>query len=641
MKLVRVVVFSALILCMLTAGFAAPKTDSDEIKALLDSAPPSSAYPNSGFINLIDEAKGTINPDGSWSTVTRVTAKIFNERGRSIANVHLAYNSAFENLRIIRARTIRKDGTVVEVKPQDIQEISPYSGYALYSSVKAKVMIMPAVEDDCIIDYEWEVSGKQNIMPSSFWTGWFYQSQEPTVLSRYTLEVPADRKFTHVPYNTNIAPRVTRSKDGKTVTYVWEGRDYGEIDPEPYMPPMADICPWFELSSIASWDEVAEWYRKLVTPQMKATPEIKQTVQDLIKDKSSPAEKAKTIFYWVEDKIRYVGLEFGASAYEPHSAKDVFENRYGDCKDQATLLITMLREAGIEAYPVLVPVGYRGSTSKRLPSPGMFDHAIAVAKIDGEYVWLDTTAEVCPYGEIPEGDRGREVLVVKDDGSEFVRIPDFTAEKNCAIQTATIELNPEGGIAAKVEWYSVGSGDLAARATYKYAKPTKIKESLQATVASVAPDAVLTNFDISDPKDKDRPVKVSYEFTANGWANRIGKFLILRPGLYQNVLSNTPFSKPERKYDICFPGTSSNVSTTKLILPEGFTVEEIPESVSMKSDFGLYEKTYDLQGRTLNITERLVRHEARIPASRYQEVKKFFEDVIQAQKAQMVLRKED
>jgi hypothetical protein len=130
-----------------------------------------------------------------------------------------------------------------------------------------------------------------------------------------------------MPYNTRIEPKVTVSNDGKTKTYVWEGRDYGEIEPEPYMPPLSEICPWFELSSIKSWDEIAAWYWKLVGPQMKPTPEIEQTVMDLTKDKSTESEKAKALFYWVEDKIRYVGLEFGAGAYEPHSAKDVFTNR--------------------------------------------------------------------------------------------------------------------------------------------------------------------------------------------------------------------------------------------------------------------------------------------------------------------------
>ena len=635
-----------LALVLIILATAAAYARSDDAKELVRTAPQASQYPNSGFVNLIDEAKQAIKADGSWVTTTRVTAKIFNERGREIANVQLPYNSAFEKIKITRARTINKDGTVINVKSNDIRDISPYSGYAMYSSVKMKVMIMPAIEDDCIIDYEWQVSGKKSIMPPHFWMGWYYQSREPTVLSRFTLEVPrgssfkvpTGSSFKNTSYNTKIVPTQTRSKDGKTATFVWEGKDFGEINPEPYMPPLSEICPWFELSSVNDWNDVAVWYRKLVEPQLKATPEIKQAVQELTKDKTTPMEQAKAIFYWVEDKIRYVGLEFGAGAYEPHSAKDVFDNRYGDCKDQATLLVTMLSAAGIKAYPVLVPVGFKGDTSKRLPSPGMFDHCIAVAEIDGKQVWMDTTAEVCPFGQLPEADRGIEVLVIKPTGGEFMKTPEFAAEDNKSAQMVGIKLNADGGITSSVTWYSTGSEDLSARATYKYAKPTEIKEGFESTVASVCPDAALGSYSVGDPFKRDEPLKVSYDFTATGWANRTKKFLIFRPSLYQSILSQTPFSKSDRKFDLVFLSSSTNESVTEISLPDGFTVEEIPQDVALKSDFATYDRTYALDGSTLKIAEKLVRNEARIPLARYPEAKKFYQEAIQAQKQQVVLR---
>ena len=631
----RILILALVLVLLATAAVYAK---GDDIRELVRTAPQASQYPNAGFVNLIDEAKQVIKSDGSWITTTRVTAKIFNERGRDIANVHLPYNSAFEKIKILRARTIKKDGSVVEVKSDDIREISPYSGYAMYSSVKMRVMIMPAVEDDCIIDYEWQVSGKKSIMPPHFWMGWYYQSQEPTVLSRFTLEVLANSRFRNTSYNTKIVPVQTPSKDGKMVTVVWEGRDFGEINPEPYMPPLSEICPWFELSSVNDWKDVAAWYWKLVEPQLKVTPEIQLAVADLTKDKPTQMDKAKAIYYWVEDKIRYVGLEFGAGAYEPHSAKAVFDNRYGDCKDQATLLVTMLSAAGMKAYPVLVPVGFRGETGKRLPSPGMFNHAIAMAEIDGKQVWMDTTAEVCPFNQLPEADRGLQVLVIKPTGGEFIQTPEYAVDENKTMQAVDIKLDADGGITSSVSWYSTGNEDLGARATYKYAKPTEIKEGFESTVASVCPDATLNNYSVGDPFKRDEPLKISYDFQATGWANRTKKFLIFRPSLYQSVLSQTPFSKSDRKFDMVFASTSTNESETTISLPEGFKVEEIPPDVSLKGDFATYDRTYTLDGNTLKIAEKLVRKEARIPLARYAEAKKFYQEAIQAQKQQVVMR---
>lgn len=624
-----------LIMIFATDAFAGKE---DDAKALIQLASQSSKYPNANYINLIDEAKYSIKSDGSWSMTTRYAAKICNERGRSLANVQLPYNSAFEKIKILSARTISKDGAVVDVKPEEIREVSPYSGFAMYSSVKAKIIIMPAIENGCIIDYEWVVEGKHSIMPTHFWTGWYYQTIEPTSISRFTLEVPAKFSFNHLSYNSKVVPDLTTSKDGKTRTYVWEGRDFDGVDPEPHMPPLSDICPWFEMSSVNSWNDVAAWYWKLVEPRMKSSPEIERVVADLIKGKDTDADKAKAIFYWVEDNIRYVGLEFGAGAYEPHSAGDVFANRYGDCKDQATLLITMLKLAGVKAHPVLVSVAFRSPASKRLPAPGIFDHAIAVAEIDGKYLWMDSTAEICPFGELPEPDRGKEALVVKSTGGEFVKTPEYTEEGNRISQTSAIKLNVDGGITASVDWTSTGASDLSARATYKYAKPNQVKEGIETTAAAVCPDAKLLDYSVEGADNHDNTVKIRYNFEANGWASKTGKFLIFRPSLYQGTMSQTPFSKPERKFDIVFPTTSSDLCETEITLPEGSKIDELPQNLSLKSDFGTYEKTYVLQGDTLKVSELLVHKAVKVEVARYQEVKKFFEDVIKSQKQQIVLR---
>lgn len=640
MKSLRGIVIMVLVLDLLASGAVCFAKD-DDARTLLQSAPQASDYPNAGYINLVDEARQVIHADGSWTLTKHVAAKILNERGRDIADVRIPYNAVFESVKLLRARTIRKDGAITNVPAEDIREISPYSSYAMYSSVKSKLVIMPAIEDDCVIDYEWQISGRNRVMPNQFWTIWYFQSQEPTMVSRFTLEAPADRAFKRSSSRSQIAPTTTLSDDGKTVTYVWEGHDYPEIIPEPYMPSLVDICPWFELSSVESWNDVAAWYWKLIEPEMKSAPEINQAVRELTKGKKTPSEKARAIFYWVEDRIRYVGLEFGAGAYEPHSAKSVFNSRYGDCKDQATLLVAMLRAAGIKAYPVLVPTKLKGKTSARLPSPGVFDHAIGVAEIDGKYVWMDTTSEVCPFGDLPESDRGREVFVIRDGKGEFVQTPDYSADENKTYQTANIKLAADGGITASVVWSSAGSSDLTARATYKYAKPSQIKDGFEGTIAAISPDAKLINYSVSDPDRKDDPLKLNYEFQAGGWADRTRKFLIFRPSLYQTVLSETPFSKSDRKYAVSFREKSSSVSETQITLPDGFKVEEIPDNVALKTDFASFDRTYELTGSTLKIVEKLVRQDATIPVSRYGEVKKFYESAIQAQKAQVVLRVSD
>ena len=144
------------------------------------------------------------------------------------------------------------------------------------------------------------------------------------------------------------------STDGKFKTYLWERTNLKPIDVEPGMPRLSEIGSWMEISSLDSWQDVAKWFIGLQTPQAKASPKIKETVARLTAGKTTDEEKARAIYDWVANKTRYVGLEFGLSAFRPHSASDVHDKQYGDCKDKANLLITMLGLAGIQAKPVLL-----------------------------------------------------------------------------------------------------------------------------------------------------------------------------------------------------------------------------------------------------------------------------------------------
>ena len=181
------------------------------------------------------------------------------------------------------------------------------------------------------------------------------------------------------------------------------------------MPPAHTFLPWLEISTVPSWQTIAHWYQGLAAGQMAVSPEIQDTVKTLTAGKTTDTEKARAIYYWVEGRTRYVALELGLSAFQPHPAAEVCRNRYGDCKDMATLLVTMLHEAGIKtAWPVLLGAGSTEPVQDYLAAPIFFNHAIVRADIDGKPYWFDSTAEMCPFGQIPGGDRGVDAFVVRD-----------------------------------------------------------------------------------------------------------------------------------------------------------------------------------------------------------------------------------
>ena len=154
-----------------------------------------------------------------------------------------------------------------------------------------------------------------------------------------------------------------------------------------------------------TWQSIADWYEQLAKDRTAPDPSLKAKTAEVIKGRETQEDKAKAIFYYVQEKTRYVAIELGKSAYQPRTANSVLANKYGDCKDMATLLVAMMREAGITAYPVLLG-GRRTRPERGDPRP---------ARSTTRLLWRKSTARSTGWtpprpsarsGSFPGSDRG-------------------------------------------------------------------------------------------------------------------------------------------------------------------------------------------------------------------------------------------
>ncbi|HLV80831.1 MAG TPA: DUF3857 and transglutaminase domain-containing protein, partial [Chthonomonadaceae bacterium] len=510
------------------AVHASPSAIDPELQAALRTAPSASQWPNNDYARLIDIGDVTVKPDGTVVATYRETYKLFNERARALAEVSLPYNSSYESLHVVQARTIKKDGAIVSVKPEDIRSSSPYSDYLMYDDAMAVSFSMPAIEDDCVIDYTWQEITRPLLMPGQFWANWYFSGPEPVRMSRYTLHVPAGKPIQFKVVNDDaLKPTVTASPDGRTKTYVWECKDLKPLEIEPSMPPLKDVQVWMEISSLGAWQDVARWFWSLEQPQAKATEAIRATVLQLTAGKQTDDEKARAIYDWVANHTRYVGLEFGLSAFKPHAASEVHAKLYGDCKDKATLLITMLGLAGIKAHPVLLHADERRHVSQDLPTLDDFNHCIALADVGGKEVWLDATAETCAYGDIPDADRGVEALVVRDGQGAFETIPPYAAADNGMDLTTHVTVQPDGSAQTKAEIKMRGGVGQRMRAAVRAYTPEQRKEMMQRITQVFSNGASLNQFDLPDGMDKIGPFVMNMSMKAPNYARQVGKLLLV------------------------------------------------------------------------------------------------------------------
>ena len=236
-------------------------------------------------------------------------------------------------------------------------------------------------------------------MPGQFWYDDVFVDDAVVLNQTLEIRVPKDK---YVQVSSPNLRAETHDEGGQRV-YVWKHSHLEPSKPEDKKKEAAENRPLkVQLTTFKDWEEVGNWWGALAAEQAKVTPAIESKAKELTAGLSTDAEKERAIYQYVAMKFRYISISFGAGRYRPHSAGEVLANQYGDCKDKHTLFAALLKAAGIQAWPALVGVGIKFDSS--VPSPAQFNHVITVLPQDGKYVWLDTTAEVAPFGLVDPGD---------------------------------------------------------------------------------------------------------------------------------------------------------------------------------------------------------------------------------------------
>jgi transglutaminase-like putative cysteine protease len=230
-------------------------------------------------------------------------------------------------------------------------------------------------------------------IPGQFWYEHTFTKAAVCKDEQLKISVPKD-KYVNVS-STDLQPTITEEGDRRIYSWKTENPER-EVQNEKEIPKRELPRPSVEISTFRSWEDVGRWYSELQKSQIAVTPAVQAKATELTKGLTTDEEKVRALYSFVATRFHYVFLSFGIGRYQPHSADDVLGNEYGDCKDKHTLLATMLKAVGIDVWPVLINSSRKIDSD--IPSPAAFDHVITLFPQGNKPVWLDTTAEVAPYG---------------------------------------------------------------------------------------------------------------------------------------------------------------------------------------------------------------------------------------------------
>jgi tetratricopeptide (TPR) repeat protein len=612
------------------------------VAEILAAAPTAKDYPQAGALGLWCDEKIEVTGENTQISDLHYIIKILNERGKeAFAESVIEYDSTFEKVELEYARTIKPDGQVVEVGKRHIRDVSKYLNFPLYSNVRAYIISFPEVTEGVCIEYKVKISRSQLINEKDIVLDYSVQQSEPIILARFVLSVPKENpahiKIINEKYNdfgAKLNPQ-TEERQGRLI-YTWQFKDIPQIIYEPSMPAWSKINPTILISTFDDWQEVYSWWDALAKDKVKPDEAIKRQVEKLTGEQVSSEEKLRAIYNFCAQKIRYVAVEYGKGGYEPHNAVDILKFKYGDCKDQAVLLVTMLRQAGFRAWLVLIPTQGNYDLNKDFPAI-FFNHAIAAVALKDRIVFLDPTAETCPFGDLPSMDQGRGVLIYKEEGYEIGRTPLFAAQHNLVSQRTNIKVKSDESITAARDIISTGIYDQSQRSWLLYTQPKLIEQSLQSKIQGFSIGAKLEKYHIENLDNLNTPVYLSYSFQGPEYFTSAGNLRVM-PQLasFDEIYL---VAKDKRKYAIDFSILDAKESILTVEIPPNFVVKYLPQSIVKDSPWLKCMVEYYIKDNRISFKQWTELKKTEVTANEYSDFKSLLEDLAKKAKERVVLER--
>jgi len=349
-------------------------------------SPPKTKSDASELVILIDEQ---INAK-TGETFRRMSRRILNQSGvddasRLTFSFDPAYSTFCLHQAVIRRGTDVLDRRVLE-KIQVLQREKDLE-LNLYDGRLSVVMILDDIRVGDQLEYAWSTIGRNPVFAGKFSDSILLQGHAPVQQLRCRLLWPGPGPMRMELQNTELSPIVRESAGLKD--YVWELKDVPALSLEPGLPQWYDPFPWLHLSEFGSWQEVVAWALPLFQREGKLSESLENQIAAWTYSSSDLEQRLLAALQFVQDDVRYFGIEVGANSHTPSDPSTIFARRFGDCKDKTVLLCAILNRLGIEAAPALVHNQAR--IEKRLPGPMVFNHAIVRAKWLGKDLWLDPT----------------------------------------------------------------------------------------------------------------------------------------------------------------------------------------------------------------------------------------------------------
>ncbi len=486
-------------------------------------------------------------------------------------------------------------------KIKDIRTKDEFGGSNFFDDGKVKHIIFPKINkgDRTILEHTEKLSDPH------FLSAFYFSSYLPVIRSEFSITFPKSVDIGYIIMNDNankIKKSVVKKRKETTITFTTEklpGPDFTHQSvPAGYT--NLHIIPYIkkfrtkngEKNILTGVHDLYAWYRSFIDNHPPTPPApIQLLVDSLITGATNNEDKARRIFYWVQENINYLAFEDGYSGFIPDSPGNVLHKKYGDCKGMSSLLVSMLHAAGLPGYFTWIGTRDLPYSYSDVHSPIVDNHMIATTMIEDSIIFLDATDSYSSLYLPPDHIQGKEALIGISDSEYLIRkVPVIEKEKNFFMDSVTLRIDGTTLKGRGVAGFGGYRKSSVARRIDR-SKESEIKEYLSALLQKGNNKFTLTDYNILNQYQKDEELKIRYNFMIPDYAlNLDGKIYI---NMNLGGMKAQTVSKDLEK-DTMMSISHKSVTSFHYVLkvPEKYIPVSIPGNDSFEGSVAGYELTY-------------------------------------------------
>jgi hypothetical protein len=564
---------------------------------------------------------------------------ILSDRGDYFAEFEFFYNK-FSTIDNIECTIYDAEGKKVrKIKNSEISDYAAFDGFSLFSDARVKKFEALNPTYPYTIEVKVESSNNGFIgIPSWYPIEGYKQGIKETSL---TVKFPADYPVKFRENNIGSVKK-TESIENNFNCIAWSCGGIKAIESERFTPPFFDQVPSVSFApvdfvydncqgSFNDWKSLGAWKYSILDKNYQLG---EQTINQLNSLKSEFADKkilAEKVYKYMQSRTCYVGIQLGIGGWKPFSPEVVDKVGYGDCKALTYYTKALLEFVGINSIYTTIGSYSRKIVFDDFANLNQSNHVILCVPFEKDTVWLECTSQTAPFNHLFDGTSGRKALLVTPEGGKLVK----TAEplENKCEKTVSIKMNSNSDFTCEMKSRQTGSfydDDFEMlQLSGKELNEKLIKESgisdLTLVAASVSQDEAIP------------ALIVSKTFTTKSFTSKAGNRMFIEMSPFTSV-KKIAEQKTARRTPVYFEESMIYSDEVVFQIPEGFSIEFIPEKKTITSEFGSFSSQFEAKENTIRFTQTLNLNKGTYPKEKYPVLIQFINQVAEANKNKTILK---